>query len=176
MSDRNPEYDFKWCPGCGDFGVKRALEQAIDNYTEEYEIPRTSNVIVAGIGCSGNMVHMMDGEQPFGIHGIHGRTLPIAFGVATSRPDLNTIIVAGDGDFLSNTYFANNGNSELGSRMINWLNNDDDFILIPSKTIVDAQLKTPFIILGVIGTGFLFLVPLIFIAIGIMIQIRRKKQ
>ena len=61
MSDRNPEYDFKWCPGCGDFGVKRALEQAIDTYTEEFEIPRTSNVIVAGIGCSGNMVHMMDG-------------------------------------------------------------------------------------------------------------------
>ena len=86
------------------------------------------------------------------------------------------IIVIGDGDFLSNTYFANNGNGELGSRMINWLNNDDDFILIPSKTIVDAQLKTPFIILGVLGAGFLFLVPLIFIAIGIMIQIRRKKQ
>ena len=41
MSDRNPEYDFKWCPGCGDFGVKRALEQAIDTYTEEFEIPRT---------------------------------------------------------------------------------------------------------------------------------------
>jgi|TARA_B110000438_G_scaffold289746_1_gene324655 2-oxoglutarate ferredoxin oxidoreductase subunit beta len=101
LSDRNLEYDFKWCPGCGDFGVKRALEQAIGTYTEEFEIPRTSNVIVAGIGCSGNMVHLIDGEQPFGIHGIHGRTLPIAFGVSTSRPDLNTIIVAGDGDFLS---------------------------------------------------------------------------
>ena len=45
MSDRNSEYDFKWCPGCGDFGVKRALEQAIGTYTEEFEIPRTSNVI-----------------------------------------------------------------------------------------------------------------------------------
>ena len=29
MSDRNPEYDFKWCPGCGDFGVRRALGQAM---------------------------------------------------------------------------------------------------------------------------------------------------
>ena len=28
MSERNQEYDFKWCPGCGDFGVKRALEMA----------------------------------------------------------------------------------------------------------------------------------------------------
>ena len=30
MSDKNPEYDFKWCPGCGDFGVRRALEAAIE--------------------------------------------------------------------------------------------------------------------------------------------------
>ena len=29
MSANNPEYDFKWCPGCGDFGVRRALESAI---------------------------------------------------------------------------------------------------------------------------------------------------
>ena len=29
MTDKNPEYDFKWCPGCGDFGVRRALEQAV---------------------------------------------------------------------------------------------------------------------------------------------------
>ena len=37
------------------------------------------------------------GEQPFGIHGIHGRTLPIAFGVKQARPELNTVVVAGDG-------------------------------------------------------------------------------
>ncbi len=29
MSKRNPVYDFKWCPGCGDFGVKVAIEQAL---------------------------------------------------------------------------------------------------------------------------------------------------
>ena len=31
MSKKNPEYDFKWCPGCGDFGVRRALEFAMIN-------------------------------------------------------------------------------------------------------------------------------------------------
>jgi 2-oxoglutarate ferredoxin oxidoreductase subunit beta len=101
MSKRNPEYDFIWCPGCGDFGVRRALERALDGYTAEHEIPHNSNVIIAGIGCSGNMVHLLEGDQPFGIHGIHGRTLPIAFGVKMGRPDLNTVVVAGDGDFLS---------------------------------------------------------------------------
>jgi 2-oxoglutarate ferredoxin oxidoreductase subunit beta len=101
MSDKNPEYDFKWCPGCGDFGVRRALEQAVARRIIEREEPVEQNVVVAGIGCSGNMVHLLEGAQPFGIHGLHGRTLPIALGVKMGRPDLNVIVVAGDGDFLS---------------------------------------------------------------------------
>ena len=36
---KNPEYDFKWCPGCGDFGVKKALEAAIKKKTIETEEP-----------------------------------------------------------------------------------------------------------------------------------------
>ncbi len=101
MSVKNPEYDFKWCPGCGDFGVRRALEAAIEQRRVETELPVENNVIVAGIGCSGNMVHLLEGPQPYGLHGIHGRTLPIALGVKMGRPDLNVVIVAGDGDFLS---------------------------------------------------------------------------
>jgi 2-oxoglutarate ferredoxin oxidoreductase subunit beta len=60
-----------------------------------------NSVVVAGIGCSGNLVHLLEGEQPYGIHGIHGRSLPIALGVKMARPTLNVVVVAGDGDFLS---------------------------------------------------------------------------
>ena len=67
----------------------------------ETELPIESTVVVAGIGCSGNMVHLMEGPQPFGFHGVHGRTLPVAMGIKMSRPELNVIVVAGDGDFLS---------------------------------------------------------------------------
>ncbi len=101
MAKRNPLYDFKWCPGCGDFGVKVALEQALARRMAERGESIENTVIVAGIGCSGNMVHMMEGPQPFGIHGIHGRALPIAYGIKSARPDLNVVVVAGDGDFLS---------------------------------------------------------------------------
>ena len=101
MSATNPEYDFKWCPGCGDFGVRRALEFAMQDRMTRMEIPMANNVVVAGIGCSGNLVHLLEGPQPYGFHGIHGRTLPIALGVKMGRPDLNVMIVAGDGDFLS---------------------------------------------------------------------------
>ena len=101
MSKKNPEYDFKWCPGCGDFGVRRALELAMINRLEETGRPMENNVVVAGIGCSGNLVHLLEGQQPYGFHGIHGRTLPVALGVKMGRPELNVIVVAGDGDFLS---------------------------------------------------------------------------
>ena len=101
MSKKNDEYDFKWCPGCGDFGVRRALEFAMIDRLEETGLPMENNVVVAGIGCSGNLVHLLEGPQPYGFHGIHGRGLPIAFGVKMARPELNVVVVAGDGDFLS---------------------------------------------------------------------------
>jgi len=101
MSKKNPEYDFKWCPGCGDFGVRRAIEWALIERLENSAKPIENNVVVAGIGCSGNLVHLLEGQQPYGIHGVHGRSLPIAFGVKMANPDLNVVVVAGDGDFLS---------------------------------------------------------------------------
>lgn len=101
MSIKNPEYDFEWCPGCGDFGVRRALETAVKRHRIESETLAEENVIVAGIGCSGNMVHLLEDSHPYGFHGIHGRTLPVAMGIKMGKPDLNVIVVAGDGDFLS---------------------------------------------------------------------------
>ena len=101
MSKKNPEYDFKWCPGCGDFGVRRALEFAMIDRLETTGQPMENNVVVAGIGCSGNLVHLLEGPQPYGFHGIHGRSLPISLGVKMARPELNVVVVAGDGDFLS---------------------------------------------------------------------------
>ena len=101
MSKRNPEYDFKWCPGCGDFGVVRAVELALAERVNRLKEPIENTALIAGIGCSGNLVHLQEGPQPFGFHGIHGRALAIAYGVKASRPDLNVLAVGGDGDMLS---------------------------------------------------------------------------
>ena len=101
MTKKNPEYDFEWCPGCGDFGVRRALEFAMQGRMVRTELPMENNVVVAGIGCSGNLVHLLEGPQPYGFHGIHGRALPVSLGLKMARPELNVVVVAGDGDFLS---------------------------------------------------------------------------
>lgn len=101
MSKRNPEYDFKWCPGCGDFGVVRAIELALAERVNRLKEPIENTALIAGIGCSGNLVHLQEGPQPYGFHGIHGRALAIAYGVKASRPELNVLAVGGDGDMLS---------------------------------------------------------------------------
>ena len=101
MTKRNPDYDFKWCPGCGDFGVVRSVELALAERSATLGEPIEQTALIAGIGCSGNLVHLQEGPQPFGFHGIHGRTLPIAWGVKAANPKLNVVVVAGDGDFLS---------------------------------------------------------------------------
>ena len=86
------------------------------------------------------------------------------------------IVILGDGDFLSNTYLANSGNNELGTRLINWLSSDDDFISIPPKVANDTQLNMSPTTLGVIGIGFLFILPTALVVIGITTGIRRKKK
>ena len=47
MTLKNPEYDFKWCPGCGDFGVRRGIEGALVQHVTENEQPVNKTVVVA---------------------------------------------------------------------------------------------------------------------------------
>jgi len=86
------------------------------------------------------------------------------------------IVVVGDGDFLSNAYVGNSGNLDLGVRLMNWLSSDDDFINIPVKTVKDAHLEFPPYASWIIGLGFIFFLPLLFLGTGLFIWWRRKKQ
>ena len=60
--------------------MEKPVSTSLDGINELVATVAQNNVVVAGIGCSGNMVHLLDGDQPYGIHGIHGRALPIARG------------------------------------------------------------------------------------------------
>jgi 2-oxoglutarate ferredoxin oxidoreductase subunit beta len=55
----------------------------------------TNTVAVSGIGCSGRTAGYFAFDS---IHGVHGRAVPIAEGIKMHRPDMNVIIVSGDGD------------------------------------------------------------------------------
>ena len=89
-SDQDP----RWCPGCGDY----AILNAVAGFMPEVGIPPERVVFVAGIGCSGRFAYYMN---TYGMHGIHGRALPLASGLAVTRPDLSVWVITGDGDSLS---------------------------------------------------------------------------
>lgn len=80
-----------WCPGCGDFSVQAAIQRASANVgLEPHEL-----AVISGIGCSGRISGYINS---YGVHGIHGRALPIAQGVKMANRELTVIAAGGDGD------------------------------------------------------------------------------
>jgi 2-oxoglutarate ferredoxin oxidoreductase subunit beta len=92
--DYRSDVDPIWCPGCGDFGVLKAVSEAL----VQHRVPPHRVVIVSGIGCSGRFPAFL---KCYGFHGVHGRVLPTATGIAIANPELTVIGVGGDGDGLS---------------------------------------------------------------------------
>lgn len=79
-----------WCPGCGDFGIWGSLKMAI----AEMNIDPEKLVIVFDVGCSGNMADFI---KVYGVHALHGRSIPVAEGISMVNHDLTVIVVGGDG-------------------------------------------------------------------------------
>ena len=84
----------RWCVGCGDFSIIMAVKR----FMVEQQIPTHQTVNISGIGCSGRAPYYI---KTYGVHAIHGRAIPVALGLALSRPDLHLFIHSGDGDALS---------------------------------------------------------------------------
>jgi 2-oxoglutarate ferredoxin oxidoreductase subunit beta len=80
-----------WCPGCGDFSVQAAIQRAAANVGLEPD----ELAVISGIGCSGRISGYINA---YGLHGIHGRSLPIAQGVKMANRELTVIASGGDGD------------------------------------------------------------------------------
>ena len=93
MSDFKTDVFVDWCPGCGNFGILAAMQMAF----AELGLETHRIVMVSGIGCSGKPPHFI---KAYGVHTLHGRTLPFAQGIKLANPELEVIAVGGDGDGL----------------------------------------------------------------------------
>jgi len=91
VKDYASEVQPTWCPGCGDFAVLKASQRAL----AELEIPNHQILTVSGIGCSSNYPHFL---RAYGIHTLHGRSVPVATGARLANHNLKVIIAGGDGD------------------------------------------------------------------------------
>ena len=84
-----------WCSGCGDFGVTAAFKQVLLTVVNELNIPLERVFAFSGIGCSSKEPEML---QINAYHGQHGRSIPVAMGLATANPGLVVVDFGGDGD------------------------------------------------------------------------------
>ena len=80
-----------WCPGCGDFGVLKALKGAMSDLGKSPD----EVMLVTGIGCSGKLSSYF---ESYGFHSIHGRSLPVARATKLANPGLEVVAAGGDGD------------------------------------------------------------------------------
>ncbi len=90
-TDRTP---WIYCPGCSVGIVTQMVARAIDSLGLDF----SKVVIVSGIGCTGRT----SGYFKTGtIHTTHGRAIAFAEGVKIANPELEVIVVSGDGDIAA---------------------------------------------------------------------------
>ncbi len=80
-----------WCPGCGNFGIRNALQKALHNM----DMDQDEVVLVSGIGQAAKLPQYIEINM---FNGLHGRALPAAIGIKLANHKLNVIVSGGDGD------------------------------------------------------------------------------
>ena len=92
--DFETDQDVRWCPGCGDYAILKAVQKVMPVIGKEKE----DIVFISGIGCSSRFPYYMN---TYGFHTIHGRAPAFATGVKLANPNLSVWQITGDGDALA---------------------------------------------------------------------------
>ena len=91
FNDWNTSMVSTWCESCGNRPLLMAIKQAF----VALQMEPHNTLIVYGVGCAGNTCSWVN---TYGVHGLHGRTLPVATGAKLVNPKLTVIAEGGDGD------------------------------------------------------------------------------
>jgi 2-oxoglutarate ferredoxin oxidoreductase subunit beta len=86
--------EVRWCPGCGDYAILRAVQKTLADVGARPE----NTVFVSGIGCAARFPYYV---ATYGFHTIHGRAPAFATGIKLANPGLDVWVISGDGDALS---------------------------------------------------------------------------
>lgn len=80
-----------WCPGCGHGTILNSFVRAF----AETGLEQDKTVVISGIGCSGRATGYLNFDS---LHTTHGRAIAFATGVKMANPELNVVVMTGDGD------------------------------------------------------------------------------
>jgi len=94
FKDFTSDQEVRWCPGCDDYVILRAMQKALP----EMGVNKEDVVFISGIGCSSRFPYYIDS---YGMHSIHGRAPAVASGVKLANPDLSVWVITGDGDAMA---------------------------------------------------------------------------
>jgi pyruvate/2-oxoacid:ferredoxin oxidoreductase beta subunit/Pyruvate/2-oxoacid:ferredoxin oxidoreductase gamma subunit len=84
------ETPYPFCPGCGHGPILDRLNEAL----VKLKLDPRRLVLVTDIGCSGLSDQYFDTSA---FHGLHGRSLTYATGIKLANPDLEVVVILGDG-------------------------------------------------------------------------------
>ena len=87
----NHDIDMAWCPGCGNFPLRKLLISAL----QEMNLDPTQVVFSSGIGQAAKMPQYLDTNY---FNGLHGRGLAVASAISAVNPSLTVVAEGGDGD------------------------------------------------------------------------------
>lgn len=91
LQDYAESMAIQWCPGCGNFGILKAMRKAlVDTRLEPWQV-----LMVSGIGQAGKFPHYLHCNV---LNELHGRTLPAAAAAKIANHELTVVAVGGDGD------------------------------------------------------------------------------
>ena len=102
-----------WCPGCGNFGILRAVKKAAELLNRS-GFDLDTLVISSGIGCHGKIFDYLDLS---GVYSLHGRAIATVSGMKMANPALHPLAFVGDGDAygegLTHLLFAAKRNMDI---------------------------------------------------------------
>ena len=84
------KFETAWCPGCGNFGILKAVKKALSLL----DLPPHKVLFCSGIGQAAKAPHYLRCNC---FDGLHGRSLPPAQGAALANPGLAVFAESGDG-------------------------------------------------------------------------------
>ncbi len=91
VKDYSNDVENEWCPGCGNFGILKAIKKALSDLDKmPHEV-----LMCSGIGQAGKLPHYLKCNI---FNGLHGRAIPVATAAKIANHNLTVIAVGGDGD------------------------------------------------------------------------------